>query len=529
MTSLADTLADSLGFMKFSFPDSDQQMSMGWLWDCGRRLRRDDGNPIAAIMCNTWQCVAALFGAIQTGRTLISLPLPARGANAKTYSSRVQSICTSLGACSLLVENTFLPFLPELPGIDVMPFDQAITNAGTSSTHVSGAGFTLVQFSSGSTSDPKGIVLPEEKLLANIRSVLERIEPRPRDKVSSWLPLSHDMGLIGMLLSSCVGAGPNGSRGSQLTLLTPASFVQRPLRWLELCSETDTTITGGPDFALAMVARTPSRTISLGTLRVCIVGAEPIKANTLRRFGEAFSSSGFATRAFCPAYGLAEATLAVTMTDPNDTWREVVKRSPIGDQIRPAVREERSFVSTGRPLSGFSVAIADDGEILVKGPSVVDSYTNGAPRLDPEGWLHTSDLGFLDNEELCVIGRKDDVFVVAGRQIHALDVELVVANVPGVRPGRVAGVATAVGRVSVVVELEAGSVDNHTAVRSCAREISRAVTNELGVRPDSVLVAPRGTLPMTANGKVQRLALRDAILSGDFESLNGSLSAARDG
>ena len=437
--TLADLIAPGSGSFRLHFPDEATSVDYGTLWADGAAVgclrSASDGRPVAAALSNTRACASVVVGAIAAGQPLLSLPMPGRGTSLEWYSRFIQGICARSGASTMLLDGAVLPLIPPMEDVTFVSYEDALTLRGPSV--VDSASFTLTQFTSGSTADPKGILLSGAEIAANLIALLDWLAPVPGDGACTWLPLSHDMGLIGMFLCSLAGAGDSFSRGGDLVVMTPKGFLWHPTHWLEACEAFGSTITAAPNYGYDMAARRRAHVHDLGRLRVCIAGAEPVRAASLERFSCAFEASGFHPTAFCPAYGMAEAALAVSATPTDVPWHAAnveTAADHTGDEMHMV-----NVVSSGTPLRGYEVRIAGTGvgEILVRGPSIALSYADGQPVADADGWFHTRDLGVVREGQLYVLGRTDDVFQVAGRNIYAVDVEAYAGEVTGVRDGRV--------------------------------------------------------------------------------------------
>ncbi len=318
---------------------------------------------VALLMETSLDCLVSLLGAWRAGITTLSLPYPARSTQLDAYRRELLDIGRMAGV-QLLV-------LPErLGGLDL---EGAVRTASfrECAAHPRRADVAdpgeFVQFSSGSTGRPKGARLSSSAIAANVRAMIDHMAPHDQGAIAfSWLPLSHDMGLIGMCLTILASMGPPW-RSRRLVLMPPERMVARPSRWLQACSEIGATVTCAPNFALDLVlahARAVPAGIDLRPLKVLIVGSEPIAAGTLRRFGRAMAPVGFDEAALCPAYGMAEASLAVTMVPPHQRWRSTVS-GPDGPEV----------VSCGVPLRWLEVrapAGCDGvGQIAVRGASLL--------------------------------------------------------------------------------------------------------------------------------------------------------------
>ena len=310
--------------------------SIGTLWDESERAARwigataGAGGTVATVLTNTRACVSTLFGAWRAGCTVASLPLPARGMSADIYLEQLTRFCAAAGANTLLLDPEHAALLGDA-ALPVHTFDE--TAAGGPAQSFAGDG-ALVQFTSGSVGTPKGIHLTLDAVGAHVVAILEVLDPVEGDGSCSWLPLSHDMGLIGQLLSPLAAGAPRFGHHS-LTLMKPESFVGNPRSWLTNCAASEATITVAPNFALELSIRAAAKSgaLDLSRLRSIIVGSEAVHADTLDRFASTFAPLGFDPLAFCPAYGMAEATLAVTIVRPEEPWRAIRSPTPTAGLI----------------------------------------------------------------------------------------------------------------------------------------------------------------------------------------------------
>ncbi|MDP3232182.1 MAG: fatty acyl-AMP ligase [Myxococcales bacterium] len=380
----------------------------------------------------------------------------------------------------------------------------------------------VIQFSSGSTVDPKAVALSHGALTAQC-AALESLMRNPditQPVGVSWLPLYHDMGLIGCLLSGVYQAGP-------LALLPPEAFLVKPALWLRAISKHRATISPAPNFAyglcLKRVRPVDLDGVDLSRWAYALNGAEPVSADTLTRFGRRFAPQGFRREALMPVYGMSEASLAVTFTSPRGEKR-ALSIDPVALASRGAVEPPdahantppRTLVSVGTPVPGAELEVRDaagtalgerqQGRIFVRGPFVMAGYFNDAEataRALPGGWLDTGDLGFLDGGELFICGRAKDVVIVRGRNHAPQEFEDALEAVEGVR----LGCAVAVGFVPpeggdeqllLLVETS-GEATADLKVR-----VEAAVLARTGVRSHTVMLLEPGTLPRTSSGKLRR-------------------------
>src|SRR5690348_10123603 len=375
-------------------------MPVARIWRASERAARwfsqrcSAGDSVGMVLGTGSSAVAALAGAWRAGLCVASLPTPGRAMPPGEYRAQIEAACACVGAELLVVEDTLVPAVPPL-SVPVAGFAECVADgAGRTDEHGS-----FVQFSSGSTGAPKGIRLSLDAVASQVRALLKRLQPQPGDAACSWLPLSHDMGLIGMLLTSWCAASPDVLGGGELTLIRPEHFVRQPASWLDACSRFRATITSAPDFALGLATRTVGTldALDLRRLRVCITGGDTIRAATLEAFAAATAAAGFNTQVFCPAYGLAEATLAVTMVEPAQGWTAAsVDAAALaeGKWVASSGAGARRVVCAGAPLPGMSVRVAAgsaaaEGVIEVAGPSMLSDYVGYGSPLSPQGWLTT--------------------------------------------------------------------------------------------------------------------------------------------
>ena len=393
----------------------------------------------------------------------------------------------------------------------------------------------FLQYTSGSTSAPKGVRVSHHNLTTNGHMISKVMGTHPQALGICWLPLHHDLGLIGNALHPLAS-------GCEVVLMSPLSFLERPLRWLEAVSRLRGGIAGGPNFAYALATRRvrarPSLAngLDLSSWHTAYVAAEPVRMSTLEAFTETFAPYGFRREALLPCYGLAEATLLVSGSHlggrswtasaaaPSHTadGSEAVA-GPVAQCGEAAPGVELAVVSPG---SSATVRDGAEGEVVVRSASVTEGYwgRDRPPhtRVDGRGdrWLRTGDLGFLRDGQLYVTGRIKDLIVVRGRNLHPQDLEQAVEGVPGVRPGCVAAFATAgpdgAEGVGIAVEVRAPRRGDGAAVAS---EVAAAVGRSAGVRPVSVAVLAPRTICKTTSGKIQRTATARALAAGTLVPL----------
>jgi fatty-acyl-CoA synthase len=468
---------------------------------------------------------AAFFGVALAAAVPVPLYPPVRLGALGEYNAATARLLTAVEAVLVLTEPRIAAVLGEAlerarPRLGARAVGALPAPAGPRSLPAVGPGdLAFIQFSSGSTQDPKPVALTHAAVLAQCAMLEVMLPPAPAGQERrgvSWLPLYHDMGLVaGPLLAAHV-------RGT-LALVPPELFLARPSLWLRALSRHRATLTPAPPFALGLCARRIGEAemtgVDLSALQLLTVGGEPIVPATVSAFAARFASAGLDPRAIRPVYGLSEAALAVTFCPPGRLLRvanvdpELLARGTVAAGPRPVV-------SVGVPLPGVEVELRDGdgapvgedrlGRIHVRGPSLMSGYF-GRPRETAEalsgGWLDTGDLGFVADGELHVSGRVKDVVIVRGANHDAQEFEAGLAGVPGVRPG----CAVAAGFLPPGAEAEellvlaerdplAPAVDDH-ALEGSVRE---AVLRGTGVAPHTVALLAPGSLPRTASGKLRR-------------------------
>lgn len=397
----------------------------------------------------------------------------------------------------------------------------------------------ILQFTSGSTSRPKGVTITYGNLHANLDCIIKQaLKLREDDIAVSWLPFFHDMGLVGALLTPLAG-------GISAVYLSPLSFLKRPLEWLRAISKFRGTISVAPNFAYSLCTRRIEKAaendLDLSCWRVAGCGAEPIQRNTLSAFAKRFSAIGFNEKSFMPAYGLAESTVAVSVSGRLKSERinfeilTVQHKAEVDDSENGSTVE---VVCCGRTFKDHELIIVDQegkelaerqvGQIVIKGPSITPGYYNNPLATDVvlrDGWLRTGDLGYLADGELYVCGRMKEVIIVAGHNYHPTDIEWCAADIKGVRKNHLIAFGlpsreTASEMVVLAAELKSADInedDLETLIRA-------HVLEALGVRIDQVVFVKRGALPKTSSGKLQRAKAKQLYLQGSLgEGKSGQL------
>lgn len=486
-------------------------------------VRRGDN---VALMLRTEAVFFPVFlGTLIAGAVPVPIYPPFRPDQIEEYARRQRGILRNASARVLVTFTEALPVARLLRGA-VPSLEHVTTMDGLGE----GAIPTLpARWESG---DPKGVLLSHANILANIRAIGAAIAVRPDDVTVSWLPLYHDMGLIGAWLGSLY-------HGIPLVLLSPLAFLSRPSRWLSAVHEHSGTVSPAPNFAFDLcvhkIADQEIQGLDLRSWRLAMNGSEAVSAETIERFIRRFAPYGFHARAMCPVYGLAEASVALT-TSPTDRparvdalLREPFERRrevhPAGSTDPHALR----FVSCGRALPGHQIRVVDasdqplgeraEGHVQFRGPSVTSGYfrnPDATRAVLHDGWMDSGDLGYQAEGELFITGRVKDIIIQAGRNICAQEVEEAAGGAPGVRKGCIAAFGLhdpALGTERLVVVAETRERDR-TRWDGLRAAVQQHVTTAIGVPPDVVVIARPGSVLKTPSGKIRRSAIRDAYLRG---------------
>ena len=450
------------------------------------------------------------------------------------HLARLQGIARDCGAACVLTTQPWEALVRTgFPGLEVIAGDAVdLALAQAWQLHEpADDDLAFLQYTSGSTGDPKGVMVTHGNLVANERAIQEGMEVGPADCFVTWAPLFHDMGLIGGLLQPLYS-------GATLVLVSPRYFLERPARWLELVSRYRGTVSGGPDFAYRLcverVSDAQAAGLDLSCWRVAYSGAEPVRADTMAAFAERFAAQGFDAGAVHACYGLAEATLYVTGVRPGSgLWARdfSAQALAVGAATPCGAGDGTLLVGCGSPASGHAVQIMDVaslapadagcvGEIWAGGPSVAAGYwgkpeATAATFVEHGGrrWLRTGDLGFVHGGQLVVTGRTKDLIILRGHNVYPQDVERTIeAGVEAVRKGRVAVFAVQGPRgegIGAAVEVSRG-MQKRVPPRALVEALSAAVSEAVGEPLSAVLLLQPGTLPKTTSGKLQRSACRAA-------------------
>ena len=465
-----------------------------------------------------------------TGGSVTMLHQPTARTDLAAWAEDTVSVLKMIDARLVLLGPPFDALAPVLTerGIAFRTFDE-LTGAGTITPDpsVAGEGDTaLLQLTSGSTAEPKAVRITHGNLHANITAmqVGAKLDVE-NDRMVSWLPLFHDMGMVGFLTVPMVV-------GLELITVTPVDFLGRPVLWAELISKYGGTVTAAPNFAYAVLARQLARAdgpLDLSSLRVALNGAEPIDAAAVAAFVDAGARFGLRPESVLAAYGMAETALGVSFAPPM-TGLDVdeIDAEQLETHRLAVPGTGRSFPKLGPPLPGIEVRVVDDegavrgerevGILQLRGPSVTPGYlTVHGPvaTQDAEGWLDTGDEGYLVDGQVVVCGRRKDVIIMGGRNIYPTDIERAAVEASDVRAGNAVAVRLSAGdgrrreTFAVVVESrKAGDADAEAVIR---KDVTSHVFSAVGVRPAEVVVLGPGSLPKTPSGKLRRAATAELV------------------
>ena len=502
--------------------------------------RFERGDRIAIIAETSPDFLITFFACQYAGLIPAPMPIPVNLGGKDGYINQIRQMITGAKAAAAVGPTQLTGFLAEasekLSGVKIFDFADlfALPDTGVEATPFSTDENCYIQYSSGSTSAPKGVIGTQRSVSANLTAISrDGLKARAGDRAASWLPLYHDMGLIGFLLAPMF---------AQLSVdfLATSDFVRRPLLWLRIMSEQKTTLTYSPSFGYELAAKRAARAepgaIDLSNLRVAGIGGDMVRPEALKAFANAFENSGFSRSAFTPSYGMAEATLAISFPElgapvkVDEVDMRHYTRSGIAQPASAVTSPEhkRGFVLCGKPLPGHAIEVRGDddeavgervvGRIFIKGPSLTPGYFS-----DPDAsaamyngeWLNTGDMGYFLDGQIVITGRAKDLIIINGRNIWPQDIEWAVEKVGGVRSGGVAAFSVDDGRGErIVVVAERRGMDAE-ALAALKREIAGVIQNAAGAPAEVVMARPH-SMVMTSSGKLARAKVKQKYLDGAF-------------
>ena len=498
----------------------------------------EPGERVAIMLPTSAAFFTAFFGVLYAGGVPTPIYPPARLSRIEEHLRRQAAILRNARAAMLIaapqasaVGRLLSLQVESLRSIETVD-DLAAGPAGAPPPGAPrAASLALVQYTSGSTGDPKGVVLTHANLLANIRAMGEAMDVRPSDVFVSWLPLYHDMGLIGAWLGSLYFAVP-------LVVMSPLAFLVRPETWLWAIHRHRATLSAAPNFAFELCLRRVEDAmiagLELGSMRMIANGSEAVAPETVRRFAARFAAYGFRPEAMGPVYGLAEN--AVGLAFPPLGRPPIIDRIDRSELVRhgratPAearVTDALEFVACGRPLPGHQIRIIDatgevgerqEGRLQFRGPSATSGYLDNPEKtreLFDGPWLNSGDLAYAAGGDIFITGRSKDIVIRAGRHIYPEEIEAAIGDLEGIRKGCVAVFGRADPRAGteqlvVVAETRLTEADALAVLR---QRIGETAARLLDAPPEQILLVPAGSVPKTSSGKLRRTATRDLFHRG---------------
>ncbi len=497
------------------------------------------GDRLALVAETGAEFAACFFGAIYAGLWPVPLPLPTSFGGREAYVDQLVVMLSSSDPQLFLYPPELAEFAGEAArqrGVPARDWDSLaeVDPAATVLPRADTDDIGYLQYSSGSTRFPHGVAVTHRALLDNLRAHGIGVEVQDSDRCVSWLPWYHDMGLVGCMLSPVA---------NQLSVdyLKTEDFARRPLAWLDLISRNPgTTLSYSPTFGYDICSRRMSSQtraadrFDLSRWRIAGNGADMIRPDVMQAFVDSFADAGFKAASFCPSYGLAEATLAVSIMPPGEGIRlELVEESELSGVGTPAQerpRRYRAIVNCGKAVEGMEIEIRDAagallpdrsiGKVFCRGTSIMAGYfrdpESTAACLSGDGWLDTGDMGYLSGGYIFIVGRAKDMIIINGRNHWPQDIEWAVEQLPGFKSGDIAAFAitgpSGEETPAVLVHCRVSDPGERGRLRDDIRERVRAIT---GITPVVELVPPR-TLPRTSSGKLSRTKARNLYLSGEI-------------
>jgi len=502
-------------------------------------LGLEPGDRLALVAETGPEFAACFFGAVYAGLWPVPLPLPTSFGGREAYVEQLKVMLASSGPQLFLYPQELADFAGEaarqcqVTGREWESLE-ALEQSKAELPAASEQAIAYLQYSSGSTRFPHGVAVTHRALLDNLHAHSCGVEVQDSDRCISWLPWYHDMGLVGCMLS------PIANQIS-VDYLKTEDFARRPLAWLDLISRNPgTSLSYSPTFGYDICSRRMSSQtraadrFDLARWRIAGNGADMIRPDVMQAFVDSFADAGFRASAFCPSYGLAEATLAVSIMPPGEGIRiELVEESELSGAGTPAQerpRRYRAIVNCGKPVKGMEVEVRDAagkpladrsiGKVYCRGSSVMHSYFRDEEStracLADDGWLDTGDMGYISSGYIFIVGRAKDMIIINGRNHWPQDIEWAVEQLPGFKSGDIAAFAvtgpSGEETPAVLVHCRVSDPEERGRLRDDIRERVRAIT---GISPVVELIPPR-TLPRTSSGKLSRTKARNLYLSGDI-------------
>ncbi len=498
------------------------------------------GDRVGLIVIEPEDFVLTFLACLRVGVVPVPLYPPLSFGNLDAYADRTAKVLTSSASRLLIasgkLQNVLWAMVDRVPSMEKLVAVEKLRDAKGTPAYptIEPEDLAFLQYTSGSTADPKGVMVTHGSLVANSKGIITEglcLDPERNDKGVSWLPLYHDMGLIGFVIAPICHA-------ISVVFIPTLRFIKRPSVWLDTIHRHRGNASFAPNFAYALATRrvkdSDLEKWDLSCLKVLGCGAEPIQPETMRAFTDKFAEAcNLPTTSIMPAYGMAEATLAITLKPSHEHMQTLVIDAEAFSEngiVQPPT-EGRAFaehVACGVPFQGHEVAVMDDagnvlpdgheGELCHRGPSVTPGYfqnPEATAQSYRDGWLHTGDLGFVKDGQVFVTGRIKDLIIVNGRNVHPQAVEWAVADCDGVRKGNVVAfsVPGSTGEELVAVVETKLSEEDHADLTDRVR---KAIQRELSLTTSDIICLRPGTLPKTSSGKLQRRKTRTQYLSGEL-------------
>ncbi|TNF35283.1 MAG: acyl-phosphate glycerol 3-phosphate acyltransferase [Gammaproteobacteria bacterium] len=555
----AETLIDVLAWHVQQHPDrlhvrflgdADEVQSLTYeqLWQGATKLAAGlqqqgvvPGETVALMLPTGQDYFFSFFGILLAGAIPVPIYPPVRRSQLEDHLQRHSGILNNCVA-SVLISMPETKMVAQLLKSHVSSLREVATLAELNAHSaqfvapaISASDIAFLQYTSGSTGNPKGVVLSHANLLANIRVMGETIKAESSDVFVSWLPLYHDMGLIGAWLGSLYFA-------IGLVVMSPLSFLMRPQRWLTAIHQYRGTLSASPNFGyelcLKRLDESDLENLDLSSWRCAFNGAEQVSPQTIETFTTRLHACGFRAETMMPVYGLAESSVGLAFPTLHREPRiDCVQRKIFSESSQAIVAEAADenalcFVSSGQPLAGHEIRIVDsdgrelperqEGYLQFRGPSATSGYFRNPEetrKLFQGDWLASGDLAYIAEGDVFITGRSKDVIIRAGRNIYPHEVEEAVGNVPGVRKGCVAAFGTTdrhTGSEQLVVLAETRETDS-TVIHQLQKQIDVIASDILGLPPDRVILAPPHTVLKTSSGKIRRSACKELYEQGELE------------
>lgn len=508
-------------------------------------LNLNKGDRVAIIAETSVGFVEAFFSCQYAGLVAVPLAIPMGVGQRDSYTAKLQGLLASCKPAAIISSNEWLSLINvvniDSPTIHILSNEDfnVLPEMDIELQLPSPDDIAYLQYTSGSTRFPRGVIITHREVMANLRAIShDGIKLRDGDRCISWLPFYHDMGLVGFLLTPMA---------TQLSVdyLSTQDFAMRPMQWLKLISKNRCTVSVAPPFGYNLCLRRVNdkdlAELDLSCWRVAGVGAEPISAEQLNQFGECFSKAHFDSKAFMPCYGLAENALAVSFgeeaigTQINEVDRDILENQ--GRAVAPTkgTRAVSTFVNCGKALPGHLIEIRNEvgmplpeqeiGHIYISGPSLMSGYFQDLASqrdIKSTGWMDTGDLGYLLNGYLYVTGRIKDLIIIRGRNIWPQDIEYIAEQEPEIHSGDAIAFVTSQEQIILQIQCRVGSEQRRAQI---VHSLTARIQSEFGVSADIELLPPH-SIPRTSSGKPARAEAKKRYLTAFANTLSPQMQMA---